>query len=172
VHLELFEFSQAATALEAAAKTSSELPQLQFLLGLAYLKLGRWDESKACLEEQLARTPNDFSTLYYLAYLLEKEDELTTARQRIEAALKLEPKSVEAETLLGSVLLKQGHAAEAARVLKRAAIRQPENAETRYLLARSLQKLGRKAEAAREFAEVNRLKAQARENEKQRKPDH
>jgi cytochrome c-type biogenesis protein CcmH/NrfG len=55
--------------------------------------------------------------------------------------------------------------------LEQATREQPDNSEVRYLLARGYQKLGRKQEAAREFKEVERLKAQANEREKERKPD-
>jgi len=167
--LEELSFEKAAAELEAAAKLSEDLPRLQFLLGLAYFKLGRSQEAKGRFEDELKRAPDDFLTLYYLASLLEKLNELDAARQRIEAALKQEPQSAEALTLAGSILFKQGQTAEAVRALEQALARQPENSETRYLLARGYQKLGRKQDAAREFAEVERLKAQAREREKERK---
>ena len=56
-------------------------------------------------------------------------------------------------------------------MLEQAIARQPDDSEARYLLARSYQKLGRKQDAAREFAAVERLKTQAREREKERKPN-
>ncbi len=170
-HLNQLELEKSVAELEAAAKLSPDLPRLHFLRGLAYFKLGRSAEARNFLERELGRAPDDFLTLYYLASLLEKQGELGVARQRIEAALKKEPESVEALTLAGSVLLKLGQAAEAARVLEQATRGQPDNSEARYLLARSYQKLGRKQDAAREFAEVERLKTQAREREKERKPN-
>jgi tetratricopeptide (TPR) repeat protein len=169
-HMDVFEFDKAVSELEAAAKFSTDLPRLHFLLGLTYLKLGRPEIAKASFERELSRTPNDFSTLYYLASLLEKQGDLKAARHHIEAALRQEKESVEAGTLLGGILFKQGQTAEAARVLEEALARQPLQTETRYLLGRSYQKLGRKQEAAREFAEVERLKAQEREREKEGKP--
>ena len=57
----------------------------------------------------------------------------------------------------------------AVRALEQVVARQPENSDARYLFARGLQKLGRKEDAAREFAEAERLKAQANEREKVRK---
>jgi tetratricopeptide (TPR) repeat protein len=167
--LESLEFDRAATELEAAATDAPDLPRLQFSLGLAYLKLGRLPEAKACLERELDRTPHEFSTLYYLGYVLEKQGDLNLARQRVEGALQQEPESAEAAALEGSILLKQGQAAEAVRVLETAAARHPEDSDLRYLLGRGYQKLGRKNEAAREFAEVERLKAIGREREKMRK---
>ena len=53
--LEEFGFEKAATELEAAAKLSTELPRLQFLLGLAYFKLGRFQEAREQFERELNR---------------------------------------------------------------------------------------------------------------------
>ncbi len=167
--LEEFEFEKAAAELEAAAKLSTELPRLQFLLGLAYFKLGRLQEAREQFERELNRAPSDFLTLYYLASLLEKQNDLDAARRRIEAALAQQPQSAEALTLAGRVLFKQDRTAEAVRALEQAVREQPDNSEARYLLARGYQRLGRKQEAAREFAAVERLKAQAHEREKERK---
>jgi len=170
-HLEEFAFEKAATELEAAEKVSADLPRIHFLLGLAYFKLGRLPEARERLERELNRDPNDFLTLYYLASLLEKQNDLDSAGRRVEAALAQQPQSVEALTLAGSVFFKQGRTAEAVRALEQVAREQPDNSEARYLLARGYQKLGRRQEAAREFKEVERLKARANEREKERKPE-
>jgi tetratricopeptide (TPR) repeat protein len=163
------EFKQAARELEEAAQSNPELPQLQYSLGLSYLKLGRSQEALACFERELRQSPQDFSTLYYLAYVHELSGKLETARGRIEEALKLEPQSPEANALLGKVLFKQGKAAEAVVPLESAVAKDPADSEKRYLLARVYQQLGRRQDAAREFAEVQRLKNQAIEQEKTRR---
>ncbi len=169
--LEDFAFEKAAAELEAAEKLSADLPRINLLLGLAYFKIGRLPEARERLERELNRTPDDFLTLYYLASLLEQQNDLDAAGRRIEAALAERPQSVEALTLAGSVYFKQGRTAESVRALEQATRAQPDNSEARYLLARGYQKLGRKQEAAREFKEVERLKAQANEREKERKPN-
>ncbi len=170
VHLERLEFEKAAEELEKAAGLSKELPRQRFLLGLAYSKLGRTEQARQQFESELARTPEDFLTLYYLASVLERVGDLIGARRRIEAALLIEPESFEALKLAGSVLLKQGHAGDAAQRLERALGKQPLSSDARYLLGRAYQRLGRKEDAAREFTEADRLKAQEREKEGQRKP--
>src|SRR5260370_19861834 len=93
-------------------------------------------------------------TLDYLAFLEEKQGDLSATRQHIEAALEEDPPSVDR----GKVLLRQDWAAETVRVLERVIARRPQNSEPRNLLARSYQTLGRKQEAAREFAEFERRK--------------
>jgi len=95
-----------------------------------------------------------------LADSLEKDGNANSARERIEAALKLDPQSPEANGLLGKILFKQGKAAEAVKPLEFAAAKNPADQETRYTLARVYQQLGRREEAAREFAEVERLKSE------------
>jgi tetratricopeptide (TPR) repeat protein len=162
-------YKQAAGELEEAAQFNPELPRLQFSLGLSYLKLGRSQEALACFERELRQSPQDFSTLYYLAYVHESSGKLDVARARVGEALKLEPQSPEANTLLGKVLFKQGKAAEAVAPLESAVAKDPADSEKRYLLARVYQRLGRQKDAAREFAEVQRLKNQAIEQEKTRK---
>jgi tetratricopeptide (TPR) repeat protein len=80
-HLESLEIEKAATDLEAAEKLSPELPRLQFLLGLAYFKLGKSADAKVRFERELTRVPTDFLSLYYLALTLEKQGDLDNARQ-------------------------------------------------------------------------------------------
>ncbi len=164
--LNSLEFKQAAEELEEAAKSNSELPHLQYSLGLSYLKLGRSEEAIVCFERGLSQTPGDFTTLYYLAYVQELTGKLEPARQRVEEALKLEPQSTEANALLGKILFKQGKAVEAVAPLVIAVAKDPTDSEKRYLLARVYQQLGRRQDAAAEFAEVQRLKTQALEREK------
>jgi tetratricopeptide (TPR) repeat protein len=163
-------YKQAAGELEEAARFNPELPRLQFSLGLSYLKLGRSQEALACFERELRQSPQDFSTLYYLAYVHELSGKLDVARARVGEAIKLEPQSPEANALLGKILFKQGKAAEAVAPLEAAVAKDPADSEKRYLLARVYQQLGRRQDAAREFAEVQRLKNQAIEQEKTRRP--
>lgn len=156
IHLEAFAFEKAVAELESI---KTELPRQQFLLGVAYHKLGRNAEARKQFEGELKRSPDDFLTLYYLALVLDQLGDSNAARERIESALKQEPNSAEALALAGGIALKQGNATDAVRFLEQAVERQPENTETRFQLARAYQKLGRKADAAREFAEVQRRKA-------------
>jgi tetratricopeptide (TPR) repeat protein len=164
--LNRLEFKQAEAELEEAAKFNPELPRLQYSLGLSYLKLGRPQDAITCFERELRQTPQDFSTLYYLAYVQELSGKLEDARARIEEALKLEPKSSEANALLAKILFKQGKPAEAVSPLEAALQKDPTDSEKHYLLGRIYQQLGRRKDAAREFAEVQRLKNEALEREK------
>lgn len=164
------EYEQALEELNEAARLNRDLPRVHYSLGLAYLKLNRNREAIASFEEELRRKPQDFSTLYYLAFLQEAEGNLDAARQRLDVALKLEPQSTEANALLGKILVKQGRDAEALGPLERAVAKDPSDPIKRYLLARLYRQLGRQADANREFAEVQRLKAEQLKNDRARTP--
>lgn len=154
------EFDKALEELQAAAKLNPDLPRLHFALGLAHLKLSHNKEAIAAFEEESKRNPQDFPTIYYLADALEKDGDLDVAKRQVEAALKLDSQSPEANGLLGKILFKQGKAAEALKPLEFASAKKTTDHELRYTLARVYQQLGRREDAAREFAEVQRLKAE------------
>ncbi len=168
--LSRFEWEKAAAEMEAAAKLNPALPRLQYSLGLAYFKLGRNEAASVAFENERLRTPNDFSTLYYLAHLSEEKGDLTAALKGLEAALAIDPKSPEGNTLLGKIFIKQGKLDEAIRALETAVAKEPQDPEKRYLLARAYQQLGRREDASKQFAEVKRLKQEQLEKERARTP--
>lgn len=169
LNLKRFEFDLAASRLEEAAAVQPDLPRLQGLLALAYLKLGRTKDAIVCFERELSRAPDDFFVLYYLGYAQDQLANLTDARGRVEAALRVNPESSEANMLYGKILFKQGQAKAALDPIEKVLKQQPLNSETRYLRARIYQRLGRAADAKREFAEVDRLKANERSSHPQSK---
>jgi tetratricopeptide (TPR) repeat protein len=160
------DFQHAAESLEAATKLSGDLPRLQFSLGIAYLRTGRNPEAIRAFERELQHLPRDYWTLYYLAFLHEAEGQFDAARERVQLALTLQPRSADANTLLGKVLLKQGKSADAVPPLELAVAQNPKDSNLRFQLARAYQLSGRRQEAAREFAEVQRLKDQGIEKER------
>jgi len=164
------EYERSISELNEAEKLNPALPRLHYSLGLALLKLGRNADALASLKNELSRTPRDFSTLYYVAYLHELQGDIDAAREKLNAALKLDASSPEANSLLGKILLKQNRAAEAIAPLELAVKGDPQDPDKRYLLGRSYQQTGRREDAAREFAEVQRLKAEQLEHDRARTP--
>ena len=160
------EYDQALEELKTAAKLNPYLPRLDFSIGLAHFKLGNNKAAIEALEKEAGRSSQDFTTLYYLAAALESDDNLVAARQRLDAALRLDPHSPEANGLLGKVLFKQGKASEAVKPLEIAVAKMPNDHQQRYVLARVYQQLGRRDDAAREFAEVQRLKTKQLERDR------
>ena len=170
VLLSQLEYERAVAELETAARLSAELPRLQYSLGLALLKLGRNKEALASFEKELVRTPRDFSTLYYLAYLNEAEGKLDAAMETLNVALRLDPKSHEGNALLGKILVKQNKPDAAVGPLEFAVKGDPNDPDKHYTLARVYQQLGRGEDAAREFSEVQRLKAAQLKSDRARTP--
>ncbi len=162
------EFEKALEELQSAAKLNPDLPRVHFSLGLAHFKLGQNKEAIAAFENEVTRGAKDFSTLYYLAEALADDGNVEVARQRLDAAIKLDPQSPEANGLLGEILFKQGKAGEAVKPLEFAVAKLPTDQERRYLLARVYQQLGRRDDAKREFAEVQRLKAKQLEEDRKK----
>jgi len=154
------EFQKSLDELNEAAALNAELPRLQYSLGLALLKVGRNKEAINAFARELIRHPNDFSSLYYLAYLHEIDGDLDAALKGIEAALKLEAESAEANALLGKILIKRNRPAEAIGPLEKAVKTDPADPGKHYLLARAYRQLGRREESSREFAEAERLKGE------------
>ena len=159
-------FADAVTALEAAEKLSSTLPRLYFSLGTAYLRTGRNTEAIKVFERELRLLPRDYWTLYYLAFLFDAEGQFPAARDKAQTALALQPRSADANALLGKVLLKLNQAAAAIAPLELAVAQNPHETGLRFQLARAYQQSGRRQEAAREFAEVKRLQDQGIEKER------
>lgn len=125
-----------------------------YSLGLAYVRLQRKEVATVV---PLLTGRKDGAALARLlqgqAFL--DEFELIKAAAEFKAAAKLSNELPRLNFLLGLTYYKLGRSPEAGG----------------YLFARALQKLGRKADAARAFAEAQRLKVQANEREKVRKPN-
>jgi tetratricopeptide (TPR) repeat protein len=164
------EYEKALEELQSAAQLNPDLPRLHFSLGLAHHQLGHNKEAVAAFEEEVKRSPRDFSTIYYLADALEKDGNVSAARQRIDVALTLNSQSPEANGLLGKILFKQGKASDAVKPLEFAVTKKTDDHELRYTLARVYQQLGRRDDAAREFAEVERLKSEQLKKDRARTP--
>lgn len=164
------DFQHAVEALEAAAKLATQfnndLPRLHFSLGVAYLRTGRNADAIRAFTRERQRLPRDYWTLYYLAFLYDAESQLEPARAAAQLALAQQPRSADANALLGKVLLKLGKAVEAIPPLELAVAQNPAEANLRFQLARAYQQSGRRQDAAREFAEVQRLKDQGIEKER------
>ncbi len=163
--LERFEFDSALNSLEEAATLQPDLPRLQGLLGLAYIKLGRTKDAIPSFERELSRAPGDFFVLYYLGYAHEKLGNLSDARQRVEAALRVNSESAEANKLYANILFKQDQVKAALEAVEKAVKQDPLDTEIRFLRARIFQRLGRAQDAKREFAVVEQLKAKERSRE-------
>lgn len=164
------EFEQALEELKEAEKLNPELPRLYYALGLTHQQLGQNPKAIAAFEIETRRSPQDASTLYYLALVLEAEGKAEAAELQVRKSLKLDSLNPDANALLGKILIKQNKPAEALEVLKTATTQDASDPEKRYLLARAYQQLGRREDAAREFAAVQKLKAEKLKKDREQTP--
>src|SRR5262249_48333899 len=121
-------------------------------------------------QNEVKRSPQDFSAIYYLAEALQNDGDLVGALESAQMALKLDAQSGEAAGLLGKILFKQGKTAEALTHLKTAVAKLPNDHERRYFLARAYQQLGQREQAAREFAALQKLKDEQLKKDQDRMP--
>lgn len=157
---------KALAELREAAKLNPDLPHLNFSIGMCQLAQGQRQSAIASFEEELRRKPNDFWALYHLALTYEAEKNPDAARKPLDAALKLDPRSPEANALRGKMLVKQGRMKEALAPLEIAVTSDKTESETHYLLARVYQSLGRHEDADKEFAIAQKLKVNQVDREK------
>jgi tetratricopeptide (TPR) repeat protein len=111
-------------------------------------------------ERELQHLSRDYWTLYYLAFLYEAEGQLDSAREKLQRALALQPRSADANALLGKVLLKQGKAKEAVPAARNCRRPNSERCKPALSACPRLSTERSPSDAAREFAEAQRLKDQ------------
>lgn len=160
LQLARFEFEKAIASLKQSEELNPDLPRLHYSLGLCYYKLGRSKEGLAAFAAESKRRPKDFLTLYYLALLYESEGDAEAAKPYADAALTLQPNSMEALTVLSKVLSRQNKNEEAASALEKAVAQDPKDAQKHYLLGKIYRELGRREDSNRAFNEARRLKAE------------
>jgi tetratricopeptide (TPR) repeat protein len=116
-------------------------------LGGTLVYLGRFDEAKALLSEQLARSPGDPDLRVYLALALMDRGDLAGAERLAEGALRSAPGHGLALQALGIIRLARGDAEAAAGLLERAVRDDPDDGTRRYQLGVAYATLGRRSAA-------------------------
>lgn len=163
-----FEFEAAVTELKQAQSINPGLPKLHYSLGLCYFKLALNKEALAEFREEFKQQPKDFTTIYYLATLLEAGDELEEARKFADQAYSMQSESVEVITLLGKVMSRQGRNEEAAKLIEQAVAKDPKDSVKHYLLGKIYRELGRREASNKEFNEARRLKAEETQTDREK----
>lgn len=94
---------------EDSAKLSrgpaGQSPDLDFLAGLALARLEKWDEAKLSLEAGFRKTPGDPRFLVELAGIAYKQKDFRTAKNRLHAALRLNPGDTYSREFLATIYL-------------------------------------------------------------------
>jgi len=144
----------------AAAQLSPHAPDPPFFMALADYRQAKFEEAAKVLRAAMAAGIVDSDLHYMLAECLLRIDPANSkdALEELNEAVRLDPNSVPARSLRGSVLLNAGRPQDALVDLKRARELDPnpqrDTRNTTYLLGRAYEALGRRDEAKAIFAQL------------------
>jgi tetratricopeptide (TPR) repeat protein len=106
-------------------------------LGLAFIKLGRWNEAVETFAELSKRQTDSVEVAYFYALSLYNSGRATDAEREARRALRLDAGASAAHTLLGIILAARGGAdAEAAEALSQAVALDPTSFDAHFYLGR------------------------------------
>jgi tetratricopeptide (TPR) repeat protein len=98
---------------EEAAKLASgpadRLPELDLLAGLAFARLEKWDEAKLAFEAGVRKAPGDSRFLVELAGIAYKQKDFRTAKNHLQAALRLNPRDSYSREFLATIYFLEGN---------------------------------------------------------------
>lgn len=135
-------------------------------LGLAFIKLGRWNEAVETFGELSKRQPDAVEVAYFYALSLFNAGRALDAEREARRALRLDAGTSAAHTLLGIILAARGSAdAEAAESLSQAAALDPASFDAHFYLGRvqyALREYQSAVKALRTAITLNARHAEAR----------
>jgi len=158
--------SELAIWADTVAKRPAN-PRARLNLGVAFARLGKFDEAIEQYNEALRRNARVPLTYRSLGGALASQGNLEAAVAQYTEALRLDADDAEALSSLGAVLSRQGKFRDAIPHLTRAIELNPDNATAHNNLGAAVGREGRLDEAIRHFAEALRLRpgyAEARDN--------
>lgn len=151
-HLEAGRHAEAVAVLEAAARLAPGAPEVQSLLGRAYLLNHQARPAADALERAVGLGSQDPRTSLYLGSASWELGRLDVAERQFRQALSLGEGGSGAAALialqqLGRLLLFQGRAADALDPLRRATVLLPDDVDLQLQLAQALEGAGKPDEA-------------------------
>lgn len=148
-HLETGRHFEAVASLEAAARLAPRSPEVQSLLGRAYLLNHQARPAAAALELALELGSQDPRTNLYLGSASWELGRLEVAEQQFRRALESRSGAAALIALqqLGRLLLFQGRAADALDPLQRATVLLPDDVDLQLQLAQALDGASKATEA-------------------------
>src|SRR6267143_5486718 len=96
-------------AVGLARGPADQSPDLDFLMGLALARQEKWSEAKRAFEAGLGKAPRDSQFLVELAGVAYKQKDFPAAKQRLHAALRLNPQDAYAREFLGTIYFLEGN---------------------------------------------------------------
>lgn len=88
---------------------ADQSPEFDFLQGLALSRLEKWDEAKLAFESGARKSPRDSRFPVELAGIAYKQKDFRTAKDRLQAALLLNPRGAYAREFLATIYFLQGN---------------------------------------------------------------
>jgi tetratricopeptide (TPR) repeat protein len=96
-------------AAKLAQGSADQTPELDFLAGLALARLEKWDEAKAAFEAGARKAPRDPRFLVELAGIAYKQKDFRAAKNKLHAALRLNPRDSYSREFLATIYFLEGN---------------------------------------------------------------
>lgn len=113
----LFRSGKAAEAIPFLEKAQGSTPENnvdpQYVLGLCYVDVGRYDDARRAFAKQYEFAPDSAPAYLLEARMLLRRNSLIVAEKDARKALELKPTLPQAHLLLGQIALAQGNVSEA-----------------------------------------------------------
>jgi len=150
------DYKEATQKFEAALQQYPQEPNVHFRFG-AFLNIQDSARGVEEIRKAVELAPDHVPALVGLTVMSLKREELDTALEYGERAVKAGPGDFSTHIALGRALLAKENPARAAAELEMAVKLAPASPEARFSLASAYSRLGRKEESARELTEFKRL---------------
>jgi Flp pilus assembly protein TadD len=145
-------YGEAAPIYAQLIEEASQDWSLYFARGVAYERVGNWEQAERDLRVALELAPNQPEVLNYLGYAwADRGERLDEARAMIERAVQMLPASGAVVDSLGWVHYRQGDYQRAADLLERAVQLSPVNPTLNDHLGDAYWRLGRRTEARNQW---------------------
>ena len=150
--------AEGKTEFDTLARDYPKTPNVHYLYG-SYLLTIDPDRGIEEMQRELTISPGHIGALVTLAVEYLRRGDTAHALLLANEAVRKEPGSFAAHTVLGRILVETGELAKGVEELEKAEKLAPESLQPRIALATAYAKLGRAKDAARERQEFLRLKA-------------
>src|SRR5882724_9225719 len=104
-----FDAGHSEEAANLARGPANQSPDLDFLLGLALARQEKWSEAQMAFEAGLRKAPGDPRFFVELAGVAYKQRDFRTAKDRLRAALRLNPQDAYSREFLATIYFLEGN---------------------------------------------------------------
>jgi tetratricopeptide (TPR) repeat protein len=160
---QIHRWSDSVTLFQHTLAITPPNAPIEYCLGFALRRSGRYDEAAAHFEKLLQIQPDDYFGLLNMGDVRSYQGRLPEAIEYYQAAIRSHPDGSKAHARLGQTFWQQNRIEAAYDEMRRASQLAPEDATIRDDLGVSLLRLGRTPEAIDQFHEALRLKPDSAE---------